>query len=113
MKTKATPDSINSFRTEGKMVGATLATLSRAAAVVSTKKRGKKNSSSAIDETAMLVNDSDNKNSSNNKTIKGRPGPSPGSISRYDSSLGLLTRKFTNLIQVRFSCRIKKISSIF
>jgi len=30
---------------------------------------------------------------------KSRPGPSPGSMSRYDSSLGLLTRKFTNLIQ--------------
>lgn len=30
---------------------------------------------------------------------KGRPGPAPGSMSRYDSSLGLLTRKFTNLIQ--------------
>jgi len=34
---------------------------------------------------------------------KGRPGPSPGSMSRYDSSLGLLTRKFTNLIQASIS----------
>jgi hypothetical protein len=32
---------------------------------------------------------------------KGKPGPAPGNMSRYDSSLGLLTRKFTNLIQVR------------
>eukprot|EP00586_Coscinodiscus_wailesii_P010134 CAMPEP_0172494354 /NCGR_PEP_ID=MMETSP1066-20121228/45250_1 /TAXON_ID=671091 /ORGANISM="Coscinodiscus wailesii, Strain CCMP2513" /LENGTH=386 /DNA_ID=CAMNT_0013265255 /DNA_START=301 /DNA_END=1461 /DNA_ORIENTATION=- len=34
---------------------------------------------------------------------KRKTGPSPGTMSRYDSSLGLLTRKFTNLIQASIS----------
>lgn len=38
-------------------------------------------------------------NTTTTSNKKARPGPAPGSMSRYDSSLGLLTRKFTNLIQ--------------
>ena len=67
------------------------------------KKRPAQNGSKTknLDEKKSYGNG--NNGTSKSARARGRPGPSPGTMSsRYDSSLGLLTRKFTHLIQVRF-----------